>query len=521
MNVAIIIAVSQYLDKDIDDLQGCAADGRVIENIIRHSGRFDEILPLMDDTSSKTLKRELTKFISQLKDEEIEEVFLYYTGHGDLRGEEFRYLLSDFNDARTNQTSLSNEEIDTLLRSLNPTLAVKVVDACHAGVTYIKDHNALMKSVEATRGRFEKCYFMFSSQRDQSSFQDSGLLSDFTSAFARAIKAHEDSSIRYQDIADFIADDFSDNPDQTPRFVFQADLIEEFCNISPKMIQSIETALVSPAPAGSAIVTTEPVKTPSLINLVKQDAERYCSEQEANQSLALIAEVSKSYPFPTELMELFNVEIKKHSDFHSLPERRSIGEWLESNHNDYFVELDYEEITYEANEYVPVSPKASIMPAITLGMPQSYEYKTIKRKRSVVSGYSFTRPVIVAVSVGLEPRYPNLELWKLHICYIYSKVSLRFFYSIVWLTNTSWNERKLASELKWKTQEVPLKDERAIEAAVGEMLVEFQQAVIDDLQNEFQHGSELTGEESELPESEHLDSDTDGEVSAVEDESSS
>lgn len=230
MNLAIILSVSEYTDS-MNNLPGCKKDADCINNIITKTSKFDEILFINDKLSSGKVKEKLTTFISEHKNKRIDELFFYYTGHGEFKNNEFYYLLSDYNQIKKNQTSLQNEEVDSLFRTLNPDIVVKVIDACQSGKAYIKEAGAITKYFQKTINRFNRCYFLNSSLKDQSSFQTE-VISDFTLSFINSIKEHDTNEIRYKDIIDFISDVFEKNTLQTPFFVVQADYTEKFCVIN-------------------------------------------------------------------------------------------------------------------------------------------------------------------------------------------------------------------------------------------------------------------------------------------------
>src|SRR5437870_7061889 len=181
MNLAILIGVTSY-SRPVSDLPACVHDVELMSQLIRFTNKFPNTLELRRDTSSAEVKTQLAQFISKFRAEEIDELFFYYSGHGDLFKDDFFFLFSDFDEKRRNQTSLTNNELDSMLKTLSPKLVVKVVDACHAGVAYVKEPDALAKQLQASQGSFSNCYFMFSSQSSQGSFQDTKL-SDFTEAF--------------------------------------------------------------------------------------------------------------------------------------------------------------------------------------------------------------------------------------------------------------------------------------------------------------------------------------------------
>lgn len=164
MNIAIILAVSDY--QNTSCLPGCILDGQIVKSLLDETGKYNELLFIDQETNSIKVKEKLSDFIANNQGEIFDEVFFYYSGHGDFRDNEFYYILSDFNRNSYRQTSLANSELDSFLKQLNPNLTIKVVDACHSGVTYIKDNDIFSKHLDESKQRFNHCYFMFSSMSD-------------------------------------------------------------------------------------------------------------------------------------------------------------------------------------------------------------------------------------------------------------------------------------------------------------------------------------------------------------------
>jgi hypothetical protein len=86
-------------------------------------------------------------------------------------------------------TTLANIELDEMLRSLNAYLAVKVVDACYSAQQYVKSPDEFEKAIKATGASYNNCYFMYSSEQTQASWQDNNF-SYFTLEFAKSIQQH-------------------------------------------------------------------------------------------------------------------------------------------------------------------------------------------------------------------------------------------------------------------------------------------------------------------------------------------
>ena len=162
MKIAILIGVSQY--KSISSLPSCKSDVELIKKLLHATKQYNDSLCLAENEDCAKVKEKTTSFIKKHKGEDIEEVFFYYTGHGDFYEDEFYYMLSDFDSGKRRQNSLENSEVDNWLRSLKPNVTVKVVDACHSGMMYVKDDQAVEKYLDKSGKCFQVCYFMFSSK---------------------------------------------------------------------------------------------------------------------------------------------------------------------------------------------------------------------------------------------------------------------------------------------------------------------------------------------------------------------
>jgi hypothetical protein len=308
-NAAIVIAVSDY--QRAVKLPACKNDGSLIRDILRETSRFkpENIFYADTGTDSGTIKSALPKFIEELRKQHSswEEVFFYFSGHGMFDGNDFFHILTDYDPTKLNRTSLSNTELDGLLRSLAPVLTVKVVDACESGTSYIKSPEEVQKALKKSADQqFKYCYFMFSSDQTQSSWQD-GQLSYFTRALVRSLMEYENKSVRYQDIISFVSDQFLGNTAQRPFFVTQANHTEVFAEVLPPLITLLKdnSALLSGGNVsvgttagtlglsitGTATLSVDarvvPAAALSLVEQLRQRIEEeektYCSEEEANK----------------------------------------------------------------------------------------------------------------------------------------------------------------------------------------------------------------------------------------------
>ncbi|MGW5983698.1 caspase family protein [Bacillus mycoides] len=218
---AILIGVSEY--QNIPNFDACKRDVDIMHSIIEYF-KYDDTLFIDTETDSYSEKKKLTNFFEKHQNEEtdVDQIFFYFSGHGTVDRENFHYLLSNYSTYRLATSSLSNNEIDNLIRLLNPKLTVKFVDACKSGTVYIKNNDystIYSKAIPSESASLGSCYFMFSSLNDEPSKAQN--LSYFTEAIASAIEEQEeDGRVRFTDIIDYVRDIFSEEGiyagEQTP-----------------------------------------------------------------------------------------------------------------------------------------------------------------------------------------------------------------------------------------------------------------------------------------------------------------
>lgn len=270
MNIAIVLAVSEYKIPG-NDLLASKKDGELINDILKATNKYDDILYLNANETSLEVKELISNFFVKHRDQKVNELFFYFSGHGEFSNDKFYYLLSDYEEKRKNQTTLQNEEIDNYIRNLSPQLVVKVVDACQSVARYIKDFDILPKYINNSKEGFRNCYFLYSSLSDQSSYQDENL-SFFTKSFIESIKSYPLDEISYKHIIEFINDEFQNIGEQNPFYVIQAEMTEKFCKYTDEFRTFLDNLyLIDNNP-----VDAEKVKKPfSLLELVKTNAKEY------------------------------------------------------------------------------------------------------------------------------------------------------------------------------------------------------------------------------------------------------
>ncbi|HCE3405209.1 TPA: caspase family protein [Vibrio parahaemolyticus] len=507
MNLGIVLAVSDYGNPQ-NDLPGCDADGQAISTILKLDDKFNDLLVLSENTTSANVKTHLIEFINKHKEQEIEEVVFYYTGHGDFSGKEFYFLLSDYDPARRKQTTLENAELDNLLKTLGAKVTVKIVDACHSGQAYIKDSDAFDKYLNETKSSFDKCYFMYSSQVEQYSYQDESL-SFFTKSIVDAVREHSSNLIRYKDVIDFVSDSFESNSEQTPFFVVQADFTEPFCTVSKSLRDALREFTVS----DDLAVEKEETKFLSIVDRIKADAERYCTKEEAYEQFSKFVEKFSEFGFEGELGQLYTCKVSVNDDSPRSPQ--AIGNWLEASDSNYFAQPEYRDVVKskrvlrKSRSSYAAKYAAAISAAAILGSSSKYfddidddtKYETVKYTEKEVSGYKITidQPAEL-IEILAEPKFPNISAGKMFIVPLLSKTELRIFYSYVHLADNGWTDRAIKEKIKWLTKAVPLKNLNYISLS-DDVMAGFSQHLLDAINKIYEiKNKEIAPEKEEHPE---------------------
>jgi hypothetical protein len=471
-NVAIILAVSEYATGN--HLPGCKNDGQLIRSIIQEAGgKFspERTLFIENETTSAKVKGELSKFIAGLSGIQVDELFFYYTGHGLFDGSEFYYQMSDYLPSKPQGTTLTNTELDNMFRSLKPELAVKVVDACYSGQQYVKSAEEFEKLIKGTtQTGYNRCYFMFSSQSNQTSLI-SGSLSDFTLQFAKAIEAHSSNTIRYKDIIDHVSDAFLTNARQKPFFVVQANYTEIFCDIADDLRYIILGQLPQPSPPGPGKNEQPAPEKPSLLDAlresVRKNAALYCTQEEATKTFAAVKTAIESYQLVDPLSDFYRLKKEFKVDSYDVPNPAAIGDWLKNNMANYFVELNYALEPYVAEEAIRKRGALG-------GFDLFPEYREVTKHRTVIAGFDSTEKIpYKSVHILAEPTLQNVPWWMWYLAFVVSKTTLRCFLAHEQLREINWKERKGDGKCQWRIREIPLKDAEGAKTQIVEVLNQF------------------------------------------------
>lgn len=439
-NLAILVGVTDYIDSD-SALPACANDVAAMQELLNGAaGKFDEIFVVPSGEDGQHTKSRIADYITRHSGDDVDELFFYFTGHGDFVEDEFRFLLRDYSPAKPAQTSLTNSELDNLLRKLGPKVVVKVIDACYSGMPYIKDGSGFSEYMKSsTQNIFETCYFLCSSQSDQRSWAASDL-SYFTRSFVEAIASSSLDSIRYKDVIDYISDAFQRDSKQKPLFVTQGSFTEVFGEFSPEVRERLARRVSKKDDDEKSIPTAE---RRSFVDTVSALARDYVTVNQAIQHVSDFKKNVESRNILGELTPLFEV-VKEFRDNYSVPKAAVLGKWANEDARGFFVAPTYNREAYEAPAD---NPFGSIARMMNSGMPE----KTVTKYRDVIDGVTTQVKGMPFSSVFIEfnPRQPNLKKYAAWIACFLSKTEIQISFCFTEYKEVAWGEYKSSTVTDW------------------------------------------------------------------------
>jgi hypothetical protein len=447
MNIAILIGISEY--KVAAPLPACSVDIEHMHRLLVATEKYDDICCLTTQTASGPLKEALRGFFTKHRASSgITEALIYFSGHGVYHTDAL-LCCSDFDPNRPATTSISNEELDDLLRSVEPDVAVKVIDACQSGSPYIKDAGSGFEKALRT-SRLNSFICMASSRQDQSSYA-SAEASAFTAKWIDAALNKKDGTVLFRDIQAALADAFVSNPEQTPFFVSQGTGLEAFAVVTDAMRRLA-------ADRSKATVPTTPEDTlADLIDaeIVRRDA-IYVPAQEASHAVEQAGKDLDSEPLSEPLVARFyEKRMSQGGKLGGLPLARAVAEFAEEQKwpRKYFVKVAKE--SYNAR--VPKDPFAGFLKGLRPLGDEDYVTETRYRPSQLES----TQPLPFEVAeVAFEAKkHPSLKAFVLYIGIVHSLTDVMVLSAIVRLTQKGWIERApQLSELQWRYESYLWKD---------------------------------------------------------------
>lgn len=476
MNLGIVLGVSNY--ENVSSLPGCLNDSQAVKTLLDISSKCSDILFLSEKTDSSSVKSQLTNFISKHENEEIDEVIFYFTGHGLFEEDEFYYILSDYDKGSKKQTSLENAELDELLKSLNAKLTVKIVDACQSGTRYVKDPEVFEKYLKRTEGKFNKCYFMFSSQNDQYSYQNAQI-SDFTGAFINCFINRVNQEVRYKDIIDSISDGFSDNPKQTPYFVTQGNFTEIFGSINSDGVHKLSAYL-----SQSLSDDDKPADShKSLLELIQADAEKYCNEEEATKSLDFLSKEASALKLNEELSQFYDISINVNTEEPPNINTDYIGEHFDNKDTSFHVRV----VTRRKVRKVPKMNGVFGSMAATAALMGGHDIEMVDEYYAVPSGAKSTVTLQFShIEIRLKSKFPNINDTGLILVPYVSKTDIVLFHVQFRYRSEGWeNQVLINSSCNWGSKYSSIKETSIISEHINDIWEKYQSYSLDPIHKSF------------------------------------
>lgn len=482
VNVAILIGISDYGSQSIN-LPQCENDVSLARDIITRTKNPGYMLHISGRSTGQEATDKIIDFFRDIKEKEekIDELFFYFTGHGIAHeknnGEiESRLVFSDYAPSRINQTTIASEFIDNLARSLSPSAYVKIIDSCYSGSKIIKGNieqrekflNELSKDEKHySQIGFNSVYVMASSRNDQVSFANSKF-SDFSESLFVSL-SELPGDIKYRHIVNRLADDFT-SKEQRPVFVTQGSLDEGFGVISKDLKEHIYKMLTAEEPtvvtANKGSSTDDEKLLKELAARIKQKTStKLFSKDDFYEFLKLVNE--KTHTLLDLLSPFYTAEIDA-SEKQIVPNEKFIGDWLKSNTHSYFARVRYKKPDSNVGETVA----SRLLNATLLRSEQN-------TKPASTSSTSEPQPIIGFTPVGMiddaheensrvreirltpKDEMKVLDSILIHIVIINSQEKIAIFTSIEACPLIDWGRYSAPKCPIWKIHEIKSANKKA------------------------------------------------------------
>lgn len=477
MKLAILIACSEYSNNKVANLPACKNDLKTIHDLLSASNEFEHIFQSLNE-SSHVLSDKLIDFITEHtnSNNEIDQVFFYFSGHGYRDNEDFYFCLEQTDVNKLKSTTISNITLDGYLKQLNPKVAIKVVDACFSGETYIK--NIDDSFLNRNKQTFHDVYFMFSSRSTETSLATNEY-SAFTKLFFDAILNQKDiNRITYKSIIDYLSD-MSNKLDHTPFFVTQgthtAFMFDNLKSVQKFLQEKTKISIQYP----DSTIQNEN----SLLDKIRIQAQKYCSKEEGLNKIDSIFNTLSEYQLQDiELQKIFQSEVEV---FDSVPfGTKKIGVWItdQKNKQDFLVR----EVTHEEEHRIELDHYEQVIES--LRRPTFYStpktHKTIIKQ--VISGINFlenTNQKAAILKFLPKPEFANMQEYASCFTIVFSKSELFIFYNFEKLAMENWSNSKPPKCDDWKFEKFSLKEFK--DSYLVDILKKIEQLLINDLVKSF------------------------------------
>jgi len=361
-SIAILIGNTRY--RELGELTCCANDVAKMHDLLAATQKFNQIVEFIDQSVSN-VEDGLRKLADQEND--LDEVFFYFTGHGFSNSNDFYMCFGGFNANSPNTTCLSRTDAYDFVRKFNAELSVFVVDACEAGRNLIKSE--FRPSVVELKTSFSN-FVQFSSSTDtQSSFAGEEI-SLFTEKFIRACLLKEEGIIYYLDVENALRDEFLHQEGQTPHFIRQGTSQEMFCNDANRL-DDLRSIFFNKSEKEQGVDATPLAACERARIAIDRIEEKIPTAERAQEFINAVFETTLASSIHTpEVVDFFDTRTVKYDEYERVQNKRTVIGLLERRGgSDSFVESDIE----RKRKRQPFASLTALAALGTFGMPDEYD----------------------------------------------------------------------------------------------------------------------------------------------------
>ena len=483
-NIAILIGNSEY--QNLSKLDFCKKDISSIQKILDLSKKFE--IYIFENYQSEQLKSELSKIIRELEKSKINELLFYYTGHGVFK-EQFYYLPINFTDKQFGTTSLSNDELDNMLKSLDTEMVIKIIDACQSGQQYIKESDQVAIKKSLTQYSFKKCYFFFSSMNNQSSMgDDKG--SYFTNAIIESILTHKTDSIRYMDVQSYIADYFSNRSElQTPFFVNQSNATEIFLDklISIQSFFENNNPIINDNEGINQEIENDKI---DIIEQLKTLSKKYISKDMAQENIEYIFDENKLNDiFNDDIRSIYDIKIDKCNDYNIISKINKLNKKKKKNKKNLFINLGYKQESYTTTEWVPKKRNPYDVTrhfSYDQLFGRNYEEKEVEKYRNIVNSIDLADDILpIGVAISLNPKEDirNINKYLISIINFHNDHEIVLYSNITEYYKNNWHDWEKINVEDWIKSKISFCDKDKILEKIQIIVENYNKKISDDILN--------------------------------------
>ncbi len=453
-NIAILIGVTEYKNKE-RNLPVCKNDVENMYKIISASSKYEIIEVIKGSCTSSEIRNKIMKIEKDIDKEEIGELFFYFSGHGYSSSGNFYFCASDTDIVDINSTGIIYNQIDDIIRKINPKLYVKVIDACQSSTYYIKDFSSEEKNIN-------DCYFMFSSKQTQSSWTGK-YMSDFTKFYIEAIiKNQESQSIKYIDICNYLADQFKKTI-QTPEFVTQGDMLGEFIEYNSKVKKCL---IEIQKELEENIENNKKIEELPLKEIIHTKIQKLATQDMYKEFMKLLNENIKSIQIYNEDLKVeFDLVVEYNSNINDIVDKAIIANWV-----------------YENKE------KYNLFANSNIGFLRSTLAYNLRRTLGTINGQNEVvnlEKVTITENefpchymIEYIPKEFGLEKYCIDLVIISSPYKIYLFFMNIIQSLASWNSYEMKVSSEWKKYEIEIKNKDQIRNVISEYINSFEDYVI-------------------------------------------